>query len=104
MRAPGAGSERKPIADYHVVVCVKTVGNFVENSGVFVVRDQTIPDRGILISDIEPNSRAVIADELAFLEDDPARQDDFIAASCPLAIKPFCVVVANGAAGNQKIV
>jgi len=46
----------------------------------------------------------MIGDETAFLQDNAAREDDFIATGLPLLVKTFGVVVANGATGEKKIV
>ena len=104
MRAPRSRSCRESVADSHIVARVKPVGNFVEESGVLVVRDQAISHSAIFIADIEPDSRAVIGYETAFLQNNAARQDDFVAAGFPLAVKTFGVVVANRATGEKKIV
>ena len=67
LRPPCARSRGEAIPDNHVVVRVQAVGDLVKNSSVFVIGDQTISDGAIFIADIEPNSRAAIRDEPAFL-------------------------------------
>ena len=61
LRAPGAGSRGKAIADDDVVMSVQAKRNFIKNPTVFIVGNETLAHDAIFIANIKPNARATIA-------------------------------------------
>ena len=91
-------------ANNHVVVGMEAVTNFVKNTGVFVVGDQAVSHRAIQITNIEPDTIAMVFQETAVFQNGAARETKLVAASLPATGKVFHIVALHRAAIHVQTV
>src|SRR3712207_7413206 len=88
----------------HVVGRPQSVGNFVEDSGALVIRDQAMTHHAILVTDIEPKPRPAVFEEAALLHRDVPREHNLRSPSLPGPVKAFGMITSHHAIGDEQVV
>src|SRR5262245_48659593 len=81
---------------------LKAKGYFVENPRVFVVCDQALLHRAVLITNIEPDPVSSISYKLTAFQNGVAAQHQLIPARLPTPVEPFDIVILDQALGDKQ--